>query len=96
MVTFIRTLSSPAKLADAMTLNQQLTKLASKKFDLECEHPNRRQSIPHGLDYIVSKLEEFNAMSIKLNPDADHQKLIAAGVAVFVAGSVHDELRRSV
>lgn len=99
MITFVRTaVVAPGKLADAMTLNQQLTKLARDKFDLDVHVSTPIGGNPSRMAWTTSypSLADFDAMSIKLNAHADYQKLIAAAVAVFVPGSVHDELWRSV
>ncbi len=99
MITFVRTaVIMPGKLPDAMTFNQQVTKLLRDKFDLDVHASTPVGGNPHRMAWTTSysSLAEFDAMSIKINADADYQKLIAAHVSTVVPGSVHDELWRSV
>ena len=99
MITFVRTAAvAPGKLADAMAFNQQVTKLAKDKFGLDVHASTPIGGNPGRMAWTTSypSLAEFDAMSIKINADADYQKLLAANVATFVPGSVHDELWRSV
>ena len=99
MITFVRTAAvAPGKMADAMTFNQQVTKLAKDKFGLEVHASTPIGGNPGRMAWTTSypSLAEFDAMSIKLIADTDYQKLLAANVTTFVPGSVHDELWRSV
>jgi hypothetical protein len=101
MITFVRMAAvAPGKLADAMAFNQQVTKLAKDKFGLDVHASTPIGGNPSRMAWTVSypSLAEFDAISIKLNADADYQKLIASSVAagVFVPGSLHDELWRSI
>jgi hypothetical protein len=99
MITFVRTASvAPGKLADAIAFNQQVTKLAKDKYFLDVHASTPIGGNPGRMAWTTSypSLAEFDAMSIKLNADADYQKLIAANVATLVPGSVHDELWRRI
>jgi hypothetical protein len=99
MITFVRTAAiAPGKLPDAMAFNQQVIKLAKDKFGLDVHASTPIGGNPSRMAWTTSypTLADFDAMSIKLNTDADYQKLIAANVANFVPGSLHDELWRSV
>jgi hypothetical protein len=81
MITFVRTAAvAPGKLADAVAFNQQVTKLAKDKFGLDVRASTPIGGNPSRMAWTMSYpgLAEFDAMSIKINGDADYQKLLDA------------------
>jgi hypothetical protein len=86
MITFVRTAAvAPGKLADAMAFNQQVTKLAKDKFGLDVQASIPIGGNPSRMAWTTSypSLAEFDAMSIKINADADYHKLLDVNVASF-------------
>lgn len=99
MITFIRTSSiAPGKNVEAMAFAHQVIKLIKDKFGIIVHVSMPIGGNPHRIAWVstYADLGEFEAAMGKLIPDADYQKLLAANAHMFLPGSAHDELWRSV
>lgn len=99
MITFVRTVSiAPGKFAEIMAFSRQVVKHVKEKVGVEITLTMPIGGNPNRIAYVSTypTLAEFEALSTKMMADADYQKLVAANAANVIAGSVHDELWRSV
>jgi hypothetical protein len=98
MVTVIRTGAiAPGKTADALAFAHQITKLIKEKHGVPIEllvpvggNPGR---IAFKSNY--QGLGEWETISAKLLADADYLAAIASNAAIFLPGSIHDEIWRT-
>jgi len=99
MITFVRTVSiAPGKFAEMMAFSHQVMKHLKDKIGIQITLTMPIGGNPNRIAYVSTypSLAEFEALSTKMLADADYQKLVAANAPNIIAGSVHDELWRSV
>jgi hypothetical protein len=99
MTTITRSASiAPGKLADVLAFAHQIAKFIGEKHGTKLEllmpvggNPNR---IAWRADY--ANLGEWETLSAKLMADPEYMALLGTTSALFIPGSVHDDIWRTI
>jgi hypothetical protein len=99
MIKIIRSASIlPGKTADALAFAHHIAKLIGdkhgKKIELAVPIGGNPSRIAWLSDY--ADLAEWEALMGKLMADADYMTAIAATAAIFIPGSLHDDIWRTI
>jgi len=99
MITFVRTCAiAPGKGAAALAFAGRIVAHWRDSYDREIEVLRPVAGNPGRLTFVgrYTDLAEFDASALRSMTDAKYQELLAGGADLFIAGSVHDEIWRSV
>jgi len=99
MITFVRTATiAPGKVADALTFAHQIAKLVEKITGLKVGVSMPIGGNPFRIAWVAAQpdLAAVEANNNKLLSDPEYMKLSEGSASLFLPGSAHDEMWRSV
>jgi hypothetical protein len=99
MITFVRTASiAPGKIAEAMGYAQQVAKLVEKISGLKVGVNVPVAGNPFRIAWVAMQpdLAAVEATFAKLLSNPEYMKMVESGGSLFLPGSAHDEMWRSV
>lgn len=99
MITMIRSAAiAPGKGGDAITFAHTVAKHIHSKYGVKLTVSMPIGGNPNRIGWSTSyeNLADWEAFSANLMADPDYLAAVAANSATFIAGSVHDDLWRSI
>jgi hypothetical protein len=99
MITFVRTATiAPGKVVEALTFAHQIAKLAEKITGLKVGVSMPVGGNPFRIAWVAAQpdLAAVEANNNKLLSDPEYMKLSEGSASLFLPGSAHDEMWRSV
>jgi hypothetical protein len=99
MITFVRTATiAPGKVAEALAFAHQIAKLVEKITGLKVGVSMPIAGNPFRIAWVAAEpdLASVEATTSKLLSDPEYMKLSEGSASLFLPGSAHDELWRSV
>jgi len=99
MITFVRTATiAPGKVADALAFAHQIAKLVEKITGLKVAVTMPIGGNPFRIAWVAAQpdLAAVEANNNKLLSDPEYMKLSEGSASLFLPGSAHDEMWRSV
>ena len=98
MITFVRTGAiAPGKAPGAIAFAQKIVAYWQATYDREIEILRPVAGNPNRISFVgrYKDLAEFDAAAIRSTTDAKYMELLATGADLFIPGSIHDEIWRS-
>jgi hypothetical protein len=99
MITFVRTATiAPGKLGEAMGFAHEIAQLVEKITGLRVGVSMPVSGNPFRIAWVAAEtdLAAVELNTNKLLSDPNYMKLVESGASLFLPGSVHDEMWRSV
>jgi hypothetical protein len=99
MITFVRTASiAPGKVVEALTFAHQIAKLVEKITGLKVGVNMPVSGNPFRVAWVAAEpdLASVEANNNKLLSNAEYMKAVEGSASLFLPGSAHDEMWRSV
>jgi hypothetical protein len=99
MITFVRTATiAPGKVAEALAFAHQIAKLVEKISGLKVGVSMPVSGNPFRIAWVAAEpdLASVEANTNKLLSNPEYMKLSESGASLFLPGSAHDEMWRSV
>jgi hypothetical protein len=99
MITFVRTATiAPGKVVEALTFAHQIAKLVEKITGLKVGVSMPVGGNPFRIAWVAAQpdLAAVEANNNKLLSDPEYMKLTEGSASLFLPGSAHDEMWRSV
>jgi hypothetical protein len=99
MITFVRTATiAPGKVVEALTFAHQIAKLVEKITGLKVGVSMPVGGNPFRIAWVAAQpdLAAVEANNNKLLSDPEYMKLTKGSASLFLPGSAHDEMWRSV
>jgi len=99
MITFVRTATiAPGKVAEALAFAHQIANLVEKITGLKVGVSMPIAGNPFRIAWVAAQpdLASFEADTNKLLSDPEYMKLSEGSASLFLPGSAHDEMWRSV
>ena len=98
MITFVRTGAiAPGKGAAAIAFAQKVVAYWRDSHDREIDLLRPVAGNPNRISFVgrYKDLAEFDSFAMKSQADTEYMQLLASAADLFVAGSIHDEIWRS-
>ena len=98
MITFVRTGAiAPGKAPGAIAFAQKIVAYWQATYDREIEILRPVAGNPNRISFVgrYKDLAEFDSVVAKTLADTKYLELVAGGADLFIAGSIHDEIWRS-
>ena len=98
MITFVRTGAvAPGKFAGAIAFAQKIVAYWRDQYDREVDVLRPVAGNPNRISFVgrYKDLAEFDSVVAKTLADTKYLELVAGGADLFIAGSIHDEIWRS-
>jgi len=99
MITFVRTGAvAPGKFAGAIAFAQKIVAYWRDHYDREIDVLRPVAGNPNRISFVgrYKDLAEFDSFATKSMADTKYLELLVGGADVFIAGSIQDEIWRSV
>jgi hypothetical protein len=99
MITFVRTGAiAPGKGAAAFTFAQKIVAYWRDNYDREVDILRPVAGNPNRISFVgrYKDLAEFDSVATKSMADTKYLELLVGAADLFIAGSIHDEIWRSV
>jgi hypothetical protein len=99
MITFVRTGAiAPGKGVAAFAFSQKVVAYWRDHYDREIDVLRPVAGNPNRISFVgrYKDLAEFDAFATKSLADATYMQLLVGGADLFIAGSIQDEIWRSV
>ena len=99
MITFVRTGAiAPGKGVAAFAFSQKVVAYWRDHYDREIDILRPVAGNPNRVSFVgrYKDLAEFDSFATKSLADAKYLELLGTGADLFIAGSMHDEIWRSV
>jgi len=98
MITFVRTGAvAPGKFAATLAYAQKIVAYWRDHYDREIDVHRPVAGNPNRISFVgrYKDLAEFDSVVAKTLADTKYLELVAGGADLFIAGSIHDEIWRS-
>jgi hypothetical protein len=99
MITFVRTGAiAPGKAPGAIAFAQKIVAYWKANYDQEIEIHRPVAGNPSRISFVgrYKDLADFDAAATRSMADPKYMELVATAADLFIAGSIHDEIWRSI